>query len=64
MLGMVVHICNQSTRDTKAGGSQVLGQPRLYSEIQSHKTKHKTQNQPINQETDLERHLQRMLREQ
>lgn len=34
--------CNQSTGDTKAGGSHVCGQPGLYNEIHSHKTKPQT----------------------
>jgi hypothetical protein len=32
-LGMVVHTCNPSTKETKVGRSQVQGQPELHSEF-------------------------------
>jgi hypothetical protein len=38
---MVVHTCNPSTREAKAGRLQVLGQPELYSETQSQKKNRK-----------------------
>jgi hypothetical protein len=33
--GMVVHDCNPSIQKSEAGGSRVLGQPRLHKEILS-----------------------------
>jgi hypothetical protein len=37
--GVVVHTLNSSTQEVKAGGSQVQGQPGLYSESLSQKKK-------------------------
>jgi hypothetical protein len=36
-LGMVIHIYIPSILEAEAGGSQVLGQPGLHSEISSQK---------------------------
>jgi hypothetical protein len=36
--GVVVHFCNPSTQDAKAGGFKVQGQPRLHSKSLSQKT--------------------------
>jgi hypothetical protein len=35
---MVIHICNPSTWEAKAGGSHVQGQPWLHRETLSQKT--------------------------
>jgi hypothetical protein len=40
--GVVAHTCNLSTREAEAGGSQVQGQPRPYSETLTQKTNKQT----------------------
>jgi hypothetical protein len=38
-MGIVAHVCNPSVREAKAGGSHVLGQPKLHNKTLSQKTK-------------------------
>jgi hypothetical protein len=43
----VVHVCNSSTQEAKAGGSQVQGQLRLHTKTLSKKYVSKENNTPL-----------------